>query len=235
MIELAGYSCSLGGRPVLRDVSLRADAGSLVAVCGPNGSGKTTLLRALAGLLPGGAPRPTEVAYLPQGARCAWGLTAREVAALGGIPRGGLSGADIEAALDACGVLSLAERRVDQLSGGQARRAMLARVLAGRPSVLLLDEPVADLDPAAMHDVMLLLRRVAAEGALVVAVLHALELAASYADRLVVLQGGRKIADGLPGDALQAAADAFGMKLMPDARPLLQPRQPVGVDAHGAD
>ena len=232
MIELSGYSCSLGGRPVLRDISFQAEGGNVVAVCGPNGSGKTTLLRALAGLLPGGTPRPAEMAYLPQGARCAWGLTVREVAALGGIPRGGLGRVETEAALAACGVLALAERRIDQLSGGQARRAMLARVLAGRPAVLLLDEPVADLDPAAMHDVMLLLRRVSAEGALVVVVLHALELAASYADRLVVLQDGRKVADGAPGEALPAAADAFGMRLMQDARPLLQP---VGVGAHGAD
>jgi len=232
MIELLDYSCALGGRPVLHGVSFRAEAGSLVAVCGPNGSGKTTLLRALAGLLPGARPRPVEVAYLPQGARCAWGLTVREVAALGGIPRGAISRAEAEAALAACGILALADRRIDQVSGGQARRAMLARVLAGRPCVLLLDEPVADLDPAASHAVMALLRRTAREGALVVVVLHALELAAEYADRLVVLQDGRKVADGPPAAALPAAAEAFGMTLAQGGQPLLRPS---GAGVHGAD
>ncbi len=108
---------------------------------------------------------------------------------------------------------------------------MLARVLAGRPAALLLDEPVADLDPAASHDVMRLLRRTTHDGALVVVVLHALELAAEYADRLVVLCNGRIAADAAPAAALPAAAAAFGMSLEPGARPLLRP---PGA-AHGAN
>ena len=87
MIELLAASVALGGRPILRDISFSAAPGELVALCGPNGAGKSTLLRALAGLLPGTARRdPARVAWLPQGARCAWGLTVEQVAALGRIP-----------------------------------------------------------------------------------------------------------------------------------------------------
>ncbi len=155
MIGLRDFSASLGGRVVLREVSFAATAGEFVAVCGPNGAGKTTLLRALAGLLPGGArPDPTRVAYVEQGARCAWGLSIAEVAALGRIPHGDAGAAAVAAALERCGVAAIAGRRVDQVSGGQARRAMLARAFATEPRILLLDEPVADLDPAACHEIL---------------------------------------------------------------------------------
>ncbi len=225
MIGVANLSVSLGGREVLHGVSLQVAAGEFVAICGPNGAGKTTLLRALAGLLPGGTPQPREIAYLPQGARCAWGLTVRQVAALGRIPYGDRNDAAIEAALQACGVAALAERRVDRISGGQARRAMLARAWAGQPHALLLDEPVADLDPPASHEVMELLAGFAAAGGAVVAVLHALDLAAHYASRMVVLDGGVVVADAAPAQALPAAASAFDMDLHAEAAMLLRPKR----------
>jgi iron complex transport system ATP-binding protein len=228
VIGVHDLSVRLGGQEVLHAVTFRPVAGAVTALCGPNGAGKSTLLRALAGLLPGGRPSPRQTAYLPQGASCAWGLTVRQVATLGRIPHGDTNEAAVDAALGACGVTSLADRRVDQISGGQARRAMLARVLATEPRCLLLDEPVADLDPAACHDVMRLLRRFTSGGGTVVVVLHALELAAHYADRLVVLQAGRIIADGAPADVLPAAAAAFGMIYQPGAMPLLRP--PKGRD-----
>ncbi len=223
MIGVSGLSVSLGGRPVLRDVSFVAGAGELVALVGPNGAGKTTLLRALAGVLPGapGRPDPRHVAYVPQGARCAWGLTVRQVAALGRLPFGGRDAGQVEAALRRCGVLDLAERRIDQVSGGQARRAMLARALAGAPRVLLLDEPVADLDPPACHAVMDLLRDFAADGGTVVTVLHALELAVAYAARMVVLAEGAVAADGEPSVVGPQAAAVFGMIWQEKHVPLL--------------
>jgi iron complex transport system ATP-binding protein len=223
VIGVSGLSVSLGGRPVLRDVSFVAGAGELVALVGPNGAGKTTLLRALAGVLPGapGRPDPRHVAYVPQGARCAWGLTVRQVAALGRLPFGGRDAGQVEAALRRCGVLDLAERRIDQVSGGQARRAMLARALAGAPRVLLLDEPVADLDPPACHAVMDLLRDFAADGGTVVTVLHALELAVAYAARMVVLAEGAVAADGEPSVVGPQAAAVFGMIWQEKHVPLL--------------
>ena len=227
MIALRAARVRLGGHDVLHDIAFSAAAGEMVALCGPNGSGKSTLLRALAGLLPeGGAPDPRRVAYLPQGARCAWGMTVAEVAALGRIPHGDADPAPVERALLACGLDDLRAERVDRISGGQARRAMLARVLATEAQVLLLDEPTADLDPAAAHAIMALLRRIAGQGGCVLVVLHALDLALRYADRVVVLQAGRIVADASPDAALAAAASAFGLPWGVDPSPRLLPPVP---------
>jgi iron complex transport system ATP-binding protein len=149
----------------------------------------------------------------------------RQVAALGRIPHGDQDEAAIEAAMACCGVTALADRRVDQISGGQARRAMLARAWASQPKTLLLDEPVADLDPAAAHQVMALMAGFAAAGGAVVAVLHALDLAAQYATRMVVMQEGAIVANTSPALALPAAAASFGMELRAETALLLRPRQ----------
>jgi iron complex transport system ATP-binding protein len=228
VIGFAAERVLLGGRPVLHGVNVRIAAGTLVALCGPNGAGKSTLLRGLAGLLPETPrPDPRRVAYLPQGARCAWGLTVGEVAALGRIPHRDAAEAPVARALHACGLTGLRGARIDRLSGGQARRAMLARVFATDPDILLLDEPTADLDPAAAHEVMALMAGFAAAGGAVVAVLHALDLAAHYASRMVVLDGGAVVADGAPAQTLPAAAAAFDMDLHAPAHMLLRPKQGV--------
>ena len=224
MIGLDAAAVRLGGRVVLSDVSVRFAPGTCTAICGPNGAGKSTLLRALAGLLPGMPARdPRRVAYVPQGARSAWGLTARQVAALGRIPHGDSAAAPVDAALAACGIADLHDVRVDRMSGGQARRAMLARAFATEPEMFLLDEPTADLDPAAAHAVMALLRRTAGDGRTVVVVLHALDLALRHADRMLVVAGGRIMADAAPVDALPAAAAAFGLPWGVDTAPRLLP------------
>lgn len=222
MIGFAG-SVALAGRTVLHDVRFQAGPGELVAVVGPNGAGKSTLLRGLAGLLPGGRPDPIRVAWLPQGARCAWGMRVAEVVALGRVPHGDDGGAAVEEAIASCGLAALRGERIDRLSGGQQRRVMLARVLAGAPSVLLLDEPAADLDPAAAHEVMALLRARTAAGACVVAVLHDIGLALHHATRMVVVDGGRIVADGVPEAVLPAAAAAFGLPYGLSHRPGLLP------------
>jgi iron complex transport system ATP-binding protein len=163
------------------------------------------------------------VAYVEQGARCAWRMTVAEVAALGRIPHGDRDRGAIERALQDAGVAGLRDRDVTELSGGQARRAMLARALATEAPVLLLDEPVADLDPAASEQIMALLARLTAEGRTIVAVLHALELAVRHATRLVVMQEGRIVADDVPIDAAPAAAAAFGMGFRAGTQPMLVP------------
>ena len=224
MIELLAASVALGGRPILRDISFSAAPGELVALCGPNGAGKSTLLRALAGLLPGTARQdPTRVAWLPQGAHCAWGLTVEQVAALGRIPHRDRAEGPVSRALELCGIVGLRAARVDRISGGEARRAMLARAFATEPDVFLLDEPTADLDPAASHAIMRLLRTTADGGRTVVVVLHALELALRYSHRVVVLAGGRVTADLPAGEALPAAAAAFGLRFGSDPEPRLLP------------
>jgi iron complex transport system ATP-binding protein len=225
-ISITGLHVALGGRTVLRDVEFAADPGSLVAVCGPNGAGKTTLIRALAGLLPGaGAPArdPRRIGYLAQGARAAWGMTVAEIAALGRIPHGDRAAAPVERALTACGVAGLRSARIDCISGGEARRAMLARVLATEPEVLLLDEPTADLDPAAAYRIGALLRGIARAGRTVVAALHAIDLALHVADRIVVLHEGRIVGDAAPAAALPLLASVFGLEHGPDPAPRLLP------------
>ena len=224
MIALEHITIELGGRTVLRDLSLGIGKGELVAICGPNGAGKSTLLRALAGLLPGTPARdPRRVGYLPQGARSAWGITVEQVAMLGRIPHRDSAAAPVHKALEQCGIAHLRTARVDRISGGEARRAMLARVFATEPDVFLLDEPTADLDPAAAHAVMSLLRRTAEAGATILVVLHALDLALRYAHRVLVLSGGRIAADLPASDALPAAAAAFGLPFGIDREPRLLP------------
>ena len=223
-VAIRADAIRLGTRIVLRDVDFSTGPGELVALCGPNGAGKTTLLRALAGLLPGGTvPDPRRVAYVPQGARCAWGLTVAQVAALGRIPHRDEAPAAVSRALEACGVAHLRGSRIDRVSGGEARRAMLARAFATEPEAFLLDEPTADLDPAAAHAIMALLRHTVAEGRTVVVVLHAIELALRYADRVVVLSGGRIVADQPASRALPAVAAAFGLPYGSDPAPRLLP------------
>jgi iron complex transport system ATP-binding protein len=224
-VSLTLPTISLHNRPILHDIELTIRPGELVAVCGPNGAGKSTLLRALAGLLPDTPPRdPRRVAFLPQGARCAWGLTVGQVAALGRIPHRDSAPVPVTHALQSCGILPLRDRRVDRISGGEARRAMLARAFATEPELFLLDEPTADLDPAAAHAIMHLLSETAEAGRAVVLVLHAIDLAVRFAHRMVVLQSGRIIADLPARDALPAAAAAFGLPFGLDPEPRLLPQ-----------
>ncbi len=156
-IAVTGLDVVVGGRRVLHGVDFAAGRGTVTAICGPNGAGKSTLVRALAGVQPGARPtRPAEprrVAYLAQGAGCTWALTVSEVVSLGRIPHGDRAVLPIERALGACGIAQLRDARIDRISGGEARRAMIARVLASEPEVLLLDEPTADLDPAAAYEI----------------------------------------------------------------------------------
>ncbi len=224
MIGLDRVTVTLGGRAVLHDVTFHPRVGEMIALCGPNGAGKTTLLRALAGLLPKTTPAdPRRVAYLPQNAGSAWALTVGQIAALGRIPHGDTADAPVTLALRQCGIEALRAHRVDRISGGEARRAMLARAFATEPDVLLLDEPTADLDPAAAHAILALLKRTAEQGKTVVVVLHAIDLALRYADRIVVMRQGRVEAD-LPADrALPALAQAFGLPFGVDPSPRLLP------------
>ena len=225
MIAFNAARVELGGVPVLHDIAFQARAGEMVALCGPNGAGKTTLLRALAGLLPGSpVADPRQVAYLPQGARSAWGLKVGEIVALGRLPHGDNNPDAIARAMRLCGVADLQHARIDRISGGQARRAMLARVVATEAKILLLYEPTADLDPDAAHAIMALLAGFARDGAAVVVVLHALDLVRDYADRAVLMRDGRITVDA-PAEAIIAhAAHAFGLPWGIDPHPrLLRP------------
>lgn len=213
----------IGGRPVLRDVSLRIGAGELVALVGPNGAGKSTLLGVMAGDVVPAEGRVTldgiEVdawkpltlarrrAVLPQEHRLAFGFRAEEVVRMGRAPwaRTDREDADDDVVADVMAraeVDRLADRVFPTLSGGEKARTSFARVLAQETSLVLLDEPTAALDLRHQDQVLAESRRLAGEGRAVVAVVHDLTVAAAYADRICVLAAGELVADGRPTEVL---------------------------------
>ena len=236
-LTVSGADVARGGAVVLRAVELSVAPGEVVGLLGPNGAGKTSLLRTLARLespargriaLEG---RPLEsfgraelarlVALLPQPPEAAWPITVENLVGLGRLPFrsafGGASGADlaaIEDAIAACDLDTLRSRPVTTLSAGEASRAFLARALAGGPRLLLADEPTANLDPAHQIAAMMVLRGVAEQGGSVVMAQHDLPLAARYCDRLILLGGGRIVAQGRPSEVLTPdnLAAVFGIR-----------------------
>jgi iron complex transport system ATP-binding protein len=223
-LEARGVSVSLGKgagrRMVLADASIAVRGGAITAIIGPNGAGKSTLLACLAGLrvpdsgavLLGDAllaqipprERARTIGFLPQAAEVNWDIDVATLVSLGRLPHQGRWGPDaadrsaIAAAMAATDTAQFASRVVSTLSGGERARALLARVLAGEPAFLLADEPLANLDPRHQFESLALLRAVAARGAGVVVVLHDLAHALRVADRVVLMEGGRIIADDAP-------------------------------------
>ena len=206
MLEASGLA--LPGR--LLDVSLQIGAGELVCLVGPNGSGKTSLLHALAGIgrptgtvsLDGVDPRvlgpslrPHHITFLPATREVPWPLTARDLIALGGG----------EADFPALELEGLLDRRVDRLSTGERSRVLIARALAPRPKLLLLDEPTANLDPLWQIRLMELVRdEIGAGDRAALVAIHDLDAARRYADRILVMDGGRIAAEGLDSAHLAA-------------------------------
>jgi iron complex transport system ATP-binding protein len=211
MSLVEAHGLALPGR--LQPTDLRLEAGTLTALVGPNGSGKTSLLHALAGV--GGAAGEVEIAgeaahalpparrprfftYLPAARELRWPLAARDLIALGGA-----TDAEIEASIAALELEAVAARRIDELSTGERSRVLIARALATRPRLLLLDEPIANLDPLWQIRLMELVRReVARADRAALVAMHDLDAAGRYADRLIVMSGGRIAADGPPCDVL---------------------------------
>jgi len=231
VIELRGVTVELGGRAVVDAVDVTVADGEWLALIGPNGAGKTTLLRAVARLVPftgeialdGRAatelPRSDLarlVALVPQEPSTPPWMTVAEYALLGRTPHLGplaKEGArDRDAAARALGRLDLlpfADRRLGTLSGGEKQRVVVARALAQEASIVLLDEPTAALDIGHQQQALELLDGLRAESGLtLVAAMHDLTLAAQYADRMVLLDAGRVVADGSPADVLTEAAIA---------------------------
>ena len=214
-------SVRLGGVEVLDGVSAALEPGTITAICGPNGAGKSTLLACLAGLREpqGGAAmlgetpllslhareRAQRIGYLPQEGEIAWDIAVGSLVALGRLPYGDDGARAIEAALEAVHLTELADRPISTLSGGERARALLARVFAGDPQWVLADEPLAALDLYHQHEVLAALRAAAGLGRGVVLVLHDLSLATNHADRVLVLDRGKLVADGPPGEALAEA------------------------------
>ena len=215
-------SVSLGNGPILHGMDLVLRAGRWTSIVGPNGAGKSTLLKTLAGLLPtrqgqvhllgrplhawGRRERARALSWLGQNESAADDLTVHDVVLLGRLPHQGWmappSAADhaaAEQALRTTQAWDWRARALGQLSGGERQRVLLARALAVQAQVLLMDEPLANLDPPHQADWLLLARALAAEGTTVVSVLHELSMAL-HADDVVVLAGGRLQHHGAASD-----------------------------------
>ena len=203
--------------PMLAAVDLALAPGCVTGLIGPNGAGKTTLLRGLAGLSTGpgrvevdgtvlagmsAAERVRRLAWLPADRDVAWPMVAADLVQLGLGPGAARNAAAIAAALAATDASDFADRRVDTLSTGERARVLLARAIVSAPDWLLLDEPVANLDPYHRLDIMGLLQKQAKRGAGVVVALHDLDLARRHCSRLLMLDGGVLVADGSPADVL---------------------------------
>jgi len=238
-LELDRVSVRYPGSPTsaLSDISLRVRGGEVLALLGANGAGKSTLLRVAAGSLTptSGVARvggddlakkdrralARETAFVPQAEAVAWGFRVRDVVAMGRAPHQGLwmfESADDRAAvgeaMDRCDLTALSDRPVDTLSGGEQRRVSIARALAQKPRVLLLDEPAAFLDVRHRLSFYRLLADSAARDRIAcVVAMHDLDAASRFASSAILMREGRILASGTPGDVmtserLEAALDA---------------------------
>ncbi len=219
----SSLAASIGGRPVLDGIDIGVARGEFVAVVGPNGAGKSTLLRVLVGLQRASAgeievdgrdlrawsarQRAQRIAFVEQESAGFADLLVRELVTLGRLPAhppwrsaGAGEEAAVGRALAAVDLAGHADRSMSQLSGGERRRALLARALAQDTELIVLDEPTNHLDIRHQHA---LLRRVRTLDRTVVAALHDLDTALVYADRVVMLDAGRVVAAGPAAEVLR--------------------------------
>jgi iron complex transport system ATP-binding protein len=227
LVEANGLA--IAGR--LQPTQLSVEAGSLTALIGPNGSGKTSLLHALARIgqasgsvsvagedIAGAAAarRARLLAFLPASRDLPWPIAARELIALSGAEPSA-----VDQVVERLELEDVAPRRADRLSTGERSRVLIARALATTPRLLLLDEPTSNLDPLWQIRLMQLLRReIAGEDRCAIVAMHDLDAAAAYADRLIVMHGGRIAADGEPQAVLGSSViqDVFGIKRQENGR-----------------
>lgn len=226
-VEGRGVTIRRGDAEIVRGLDLTVARGEWLAVVGPNGAGKTTLLHAIAGLLPftgeiriqGQDPRTLSrrrlarlVALMPQQPVVPPGMAVRDLISLGRTPFLGRFATEsptdrraVDNEIARLGLGALADRSADELSGGELQRVMLARALCQEPEVILLDEPTSALDLGHQQSVLDLVDQMRAErGVTVLAAMHDLTLAGQYAHRMLLIDRGRVVRDGAPGDVMTA-------------------------------
>jgi iron complex transport system ATP-binding protein len=228
VLQAQAVRCGYRGRQeVLRGVDLTAQPGKLLSILGPNGSGKTTLLRCLLGqlrpsggriLLDGREIRRHSarslarlMAYVPQFPQSAFAFSVKEIILMGRFAHAGLMGlasqqdlAVAKQAMIMTQTQDLADRTLDELSGGEAQRVMIARALAQQPSVMLLDEPTSHLDIGNQLHIQRMMQRVAHDWPMaVICVSHDINLAARFSDELMLMRDGCVIAHGQRTEVLQ--------------------------------
>jgi iron complex transport system ATP-binding protein len=248
LIELTSVGLALDGRAILKNVSLQVFPGEVLALVGPNGAGKSSLLSVMSGdvqattgraLLQGrdvSKYRVDEAArqrsVLMQSNEVSFPFTVAEIVEMGRAPWARTTSlADdnkaIAEALEKADVEHLVERRFNQLSGGERARVSLARVLAQRTPVVLLDEPTAALDLKHQESVMKTVREIAGQGRAVVVVVHDLSVAAGYADRVAMVVEGKIAAVGSPREVITAkrVSEVYGVAV--DIETVGSPARPV--------
>ena len=235
-ISLKNVSVVIDGRSIINELSLDLEPGTLVGIIGPNGAGKTTLAKTIVGLsLPTSGSidlleRPLQsysnkeraklISYLPQDAPAHWPISVEEVVALGRFAYQGAKETKedlnhaVKEALRATDALALKDRTISNLSGGEYARVMLARALVAHARVLLVDEPIASLDPYHQIHVMEILRQYADPETTVLAILHDLTLAGRFCDRLILMKDGVIIGDGSANEVLRqdVLEDAYDIR-----------------------
>jgi iron complex transport system ATP-binding protein len=245
-IRTSKVSHAFAGRPVLKKLSFSVGKGEFFIIIGPNGSGKTTLLKIFAGLLrpPRGQVeifgRPIRsyrqkslartIAMVPQQLPLDFPFTVAEAILMGRAPYHGALGIERETdftiakqAMAFTEVEHLSDRRLDQLSGGEQQRVFIARAICQQPQIMLLDEPTASLDLAHQVRIMDLMEKLKAEKEVtVIMVSHDLNIAAMYADQLLLLKAGEIISIGLPQEVLSFGnlEASYGCRLLVDESPL---------------
>ena len=202
----------------LKDASVELHTGDVLGLIGPNGAGKSTLLNALAGIVESEGEihindcsadsfdsrhRAQLVGLLPQSVNSAWSINVTDVVELGRLPWGDNDATAIQQAIESAGIQEFSQRKIDTLSGGERARVWLARVLAGQPTILLADEPIANLDIHYQIAVMDVLKQYADENHSVIVAIHDLSLAARYCDRLCLMNQGEIVATGTPEEVLK--------------------------------
>jgi iron complex transport system ATP-binding protein len=247
LIDIKNVSLHYGTRPVVKNVSVVVEQGEFFVIIGPNGAGKTSLLKALSGLHPlsvgdieirqraiAGYSRKElarTLALVPQQINADFPFTVAETVLMGRYPHLGLLSVEgredlrlAEQAMELTEVSHLASRRLGQLSGGERQRVIIARAICQQSKILLLDEPTASLDPAHQLRIMDLMERLRQQEQLtIVMVSHDLNLASTYADRLLLLKDGEVEQIGTPRQVLtqEQLSKSYGCTLLVDENPLL--------------
>jgi iron complex transport system ATP-binding protein len=245
MMKAERVSVHRDGKCVLENIDVTVSAGEMLGVLGPNGAGKSTLLGALCGELKAtqgqvwlddqllthwtGPQRARRLAVLPQSSTLSFAFKVQDVVAMGRLPHDSGQQRDaeiVQAALEAADALHLHDRSYLALSGGERQRVHLARVLAQLwpgegGQTLLLDEPTSMLDPLHQHTTLQAVRDFANRGGAVMVILHDLNLAARYCDRLLLLESGRPYALGTPDTVLvpEALKAVFGLEVLVQRHP----------------
>ncbi|PCI21471.1 MAG: cobalamin/Fe3+-siderophore ABC transporter ATP-binding protein [Piscirickettsiaceae bacterium] len=223
-LVVSDINVNLSAKKILKGISTEFAENQLIGLIGPNGAGKSTLLRVLAGLqmIESGKVElnsqrlqdlsnlnlAKKITYLPQTHECHWPMTVERVVMLGRYPHVDSHRLDdvnmqaVEQAIKDVDIEHLVGRSVNELSGGERARVMLARALATQSDILLADEPIVSLDPRHQIEVMALLKTLAEKGKTVIVVLHELHLAMRYCDSLVLLNKGKVASEGTPENVL---------------------------------